>query len=74
MHCNTKLLNVNTKIKLLERSLFEHFQLIDKLTTNFCKLKLPPTNQKRGQNTFLDLIKRNKGKGLFDFSKHCYYC
>ena len=73
MHCNSKLFNVNQKIKFLERNLFENSQLINELTTNFCKLKLSPTKQKRRQNTFQDHIKRNKGEELFDFFKHCYY-
>ena len=70
MHCNSKLFKVDEKIKFLERNLFDYSQLIDELAKSFYKIKFSPSKksaQKRGQNTFQNHIKRNKGKKFLNF-------
>ena len=73
MHYNSKLSKVNKKINFLERKLFEHSQLIDELTINFCKLEFSPTKQNRGQNTFQYYVKRNEGETIFNYFIRYYY-
>ena len=73
MHYNSKLSKVNDKINFLERKLFEHSQLIDELTINFCKLEFLPTKQNREQNNFQYYVKRNEGETIFNYFIRYYY-